>query len=326
MNKPNLFWPVYKNLEKEIIKLADTIHFSDDQLNVYSIHIADLLVRCSIEIEAIAKELYFIAGGEITPTDKLNNHRDLYFDTDCMELLESKWRLNKKEIIVSALNFYFSDSQNIILTPLHKANKRGTSGSKWKQAYQSLKHDRKNSLNKATIGNLIQAIGALYILNLYYKSEVVKLKTSTDFDNHINSDIFSVLNYEALSIHLRDNNYTYHTQNNSFEKAIYITKYTNISFANKCRAYFLDEKASNDNFLKSTIILDFLNKHPEYKTKSGYDICMAAGGKTLFKSFATNYNSIQVKSEFEAIINKHEPFYPNMNSLEECKKYISAYQ
>lgn len=53
---------------------------------------------------------------------------------------------------------------------------------------------------------------------------------------------------------------------------------------------------------------------------------MAAGGKSLLKSFFTNYNSIQVKSEFEAIINKHEPFYPNMNSLEECKKYISAYQ
>jgi len=326
MNKPNLFWPIYKNLEKEIIRLADTIHFSDDQLNVYSIHIADLLVRCAIEIESISKELYFIAGGEITPSDKLGNPRDLYFDTDCIELLDSKWKLSKKEIIISASNFYFSDSQNIILTPLHKANKRGTRGSKWKQAYQALKHDRKNSLNKATIGNLIQAIGALYILNIYYKSEVVKLKTSTDFDNHINSDIFSVLNYKALSIHLRDNNYTYHTQNNSFEKAIYITKHTNISFANKCRAYFLDEKTSNDNFRKSTIIIDFLKKHPEYKTKSGYEICMAAGGKSLLKSFFTNYNSIQVKSEFEAIINKHEPFYPNMNSLEECKKYISAYQ
>lgn len=102
MNKPNLFWPIYKNLEKEIIRLADTIHFSDDQLNVYSIHIADLLVRCAIEIESISKELYFIAGGEITPSDKLGNPRDLYFDTDCIELLDSKWKLSKKEIIISA--------------------------------------------------------------------------------------------------------------------------------------------------------------------------------------------------------------------------------
>ena len=39
MATPNLYWPVYKNLEKEFLRLADYIHFSDDQLgyifNVY---------------------------------------------------------------------------------------------------------------------------------------------------------------------------------------------------------------------------------------------------------------------------------------------------
>jgi len=52
----NLYWPVYKSLEKEVSNLAEIIHFSDDQLSVYSVKIADLIVRCAIEIESISKD------------------------------------------------------------------------------------------------------------------------------------------------------------------------------------------------------------------------------------------------------------------------------
>jgi len=43
---PNLYWSVYKNLEKEFLKLSDYIYFYDDQLGTYSVFIADLIVRC----------------------------------------------------------------------------------------------------------------------------------------------------------------------------------------------------------------------------------------------------------------------------------------
>ena len=69
MPTSNLYWPVYKNLEKEVLKLADYIHFSDDQLGTYSMFIADLIVRCSVEIEALSKELYCMLGGNMSPTD-----------------------------------------------------------------------------------------------------------------------------------------------------------------------------------------------------------------------------------------------------------------
>lgn len=44
MKQPNFYWPVYRNLEKELLQLADNIHFADDQVKVYSMHIADLIV------------------------------------------------------------------------------------------------------------------------------------------------------------------------------------------------------------------------------------------------------------------------------------------
>ena len=54
----NNYWPVYKNLEEETLELTKYIQFTDDQLSVYSMHIADLLVRCAMEIEALSKELF----------------------------------------------------------------------------------------------------------------------------------------------------------------------------------------------------------------------------------------------------------------------------
>ena len=60
-------------------------------------YIADLIVRCSNEIEALSKELYCTLGGNMTPTDDQGNPRDLYFDTDCLDFLEQKWNLSKME-------------------------------------------------------------------------------------------------------------------------------------------------------------------------------------------------------------------------------------
>lgn len=85
----NLYWPVYKNLEKKLLKLAECVHFADDQLNVYSMHIADLIVRCAVEIESLSKELY-CRWGIMEPVDSEGNKRDLYFDTDCLALLEQR--------------------------------------------------------------------------------------------------------------------------------------------------------------------------------------------------------------------------------------------
>ncbi len=89
----NLYWPIYKSLEKEVIELSNQIHFDDQQLTIYSVKISELLIRCSVEIEAISKELYSKLGGSKTSND-------LFFDTDCLQLLEEKWIISKKTIIM----------------------------------------------------------------------------------------------------------------------------------------------------------------------------------------------------------------------------------
>ena len=71
----NLYWPIFKNLENELVKLSNDIHFDDDQLKIYSIKITELLIRTVVEVESISKELYFLNGGTKA------NDNELFFDT-----------------------------------------------------------------------------------------------------------------------------------------------------------------------------------------------------------------------------------------------------
>lgn len=324
MSALNLYWPVYKNLEEEFLKLAEYIHFSDEQLKIYSMFIADLIVRCSVEIEAISKELYYTLGGNISPTDSKGNNRDLYFDTDCLALLDQKWLLSKKQIAVSAVNFYFTDEKNKILTPLHKSHKRGISGSRWKQAYQAVKHDRHNSLKKANIENLLHALGALYILNLYYRDERTDIGrvylNDHNFDSRAGSEIFSAhyFNATCLSMNLNMNDSCINPSlGDELDKSIYIIKYDDKSFQEMHKNFCLDYQITIDRFKKSDEIKEFLAKHPEYNGKSINEICMAAGGKNLLIQTCCFQHAMQeTNTRTEAILNKHSRIYPELHPLD----------
>lgn len=181
------FWNAYKRLEREVLELAEYIHISDDQFGVYSLKIGDLLVRTAIEAETLVKLLYYENGGT-KPSGK-----DLYFDTDCFKLLEDKWSLSKKVIFITAPSFFLKENRT--LRPLHKAFKRGSSSSNWQRAYQSVKHDRVNNQKSGNVGNLLLALGALYILNIYYRDAYfsnVADETASNIDWGLGSELFSV--------------------------------------------------------------------------------------------------------------------------------------
>jgi len=215
----NFYWIVYKNIEKELIDLSNLIHVDDKQIEIYSVKIAELLLRTVVEVESISKTLYFQNGG--TKPDDIG----LFFDTDCIDLLEKKWLLSKKQVYVSAPNFYFTLLDNQVLTPLKKANKRGTSSSDWQKAYQAIKHNRVTSLPKANLKHLIRAMAALYILNLYYKDNSYLLdkdSVGTNFDSTLGSSIFSVKLHINTSVSVG----VVYSKKSDFDECVYLLKPT----------------------------------------------------------------------------------------------------
>ena len=177
MSKTNIYWQVYLNLEKEFLRLADTIYINDEQQEVYSMRIADLLIRTVIEIEALTKELYLTNDGAVVPDV------EMYFDTVCMAHLDGLWNLDKKVVQVVSPSIYFEKEENKEFCPLHKASKRGSSSSDWNKAYQAVKHNRVKELSKGSIKNLIHSLAALYVLNLYYRDERINGLSGLDKAN-----------------------------------------------------------------------------------------------------------------------------------------------
>lgn len=184
-----LYWQVYKNLEREFQELADTIYINDVQQEVYSMKIADLLIRTVIEIEALAKELYLANEGPVVPDE------DMYFDTVCMNHLNGLWNLDAKVVQVVSPNVYFDKEENKVLRPLHKAHKRGSSSADWNKAYQAVKHNRVKELSKGSIKHFLHGLAALYLLNLYYKDEQLKNLSEKDkglVDRSFGSSLFAI--------------------------------------------------------------------------------------------------------------------------------------
>ena len=110
MKKSDIFWQTYLSLEKEFINVSNFIFITDEitthehgkeitqpcnsQLETFSPYIADLLIRCCVQIEAISKELYYDNGGT-----KQRGDKNLFFDEDCLKLIDIKWAIHDKRVL-----------------------------------------------------------------------------------------------------------------------------------------------------------------------------------------------------------------------------------
>lgn len=267
MSKFNSYWPVYKNLEEETLELTKYIQFSDEQLGVYSMHIADLIMRIVVEIEALSKELYKINNGpEVYDID--GNIRNLFFDTDCIKYLNDKWGICNRDIIISCAKFDFIDEKYKIFKPLKKANNRGDKSAKWNKAYQAIKHDRRNNLKKGNIENLIQALGALFILNIYYRNERFEysegILRNSVFDSRLGSDIFAVTFVDVLNVKINEDdseNLIDYEKQKKLSSAIYMIKYVKEDW----KKMNVELEKFNEEIFKNIIVDPELIKRAEQK-------------------------------------------------------------
>lgn len=268
MKKSDLFWQSYLNLEKEILNVSKYIYVTDEkqyykdgkvvtescknQLDVFSPYIADLLVKICVDIEAISKELYFDLGGK-----KKRGDKELYFDEDCLKLIDIKYKTHKKIVMITCTQFNLTKEENLIFKPLREAHKR--MGVDWNRAYQAVKHDRYYSIGYANMKVLIHAMGALYLLNLYFRNIKVQTKYLDTFkvDYSFGSSIFSVKKPKE--------NYVVDVINNckvegtmTSEDSPFILKYTDNVY--KSVLY------ENDAMQKK--IMEYFNNQPEMKEEN----------------------------------------------------------
>lgn len=256
MKKSDIFWQTYLNLEEEAIKLSKYIFFTDEilinnngnnvvqtcnsQLEVFSPHIADLLIQCCVQIEAVSKELYYDNGGK-----KPRGDNGIFFDEDCLKLIDIKWETHNKTVTIINPSFNFTKSENRVLTPLKKAHKR--QGTYWERAYQAVKHDRYASLYKGNVKAFIHAMAALYLLNIYYRNDswVTKYQDISKKDYSFGSNIFTVAPPIAEQL--------WYGNNPVRGESPFVVKYKNADYLR------IEEMQKKEN----QAVKDYLNNQPE---------------------------------------------------------------
>lgn len=248
MRKSDIFWQSYLNLEGNLIDLGKYIFISDDtslgcrgQLDVYSPYISDLLVSCCCQIESISKELYFTIGGK-----KTRDSADLYFDEDCLRLIDRTWSAGRKVVNVVSPLFNLTQDDNKVLKPLKGSGKR--KGTYWEKAYQAVKHDRYNSIYMGNVKALIRAMAALYLLNIYFRNDswVIDCGSVSSSDWSMGSSVFSVLPPVTRGL--------WYGNEPNVSDSPFVASYTDAGYSKICEMREKERKAS----------LDLLFAQPEF--------------------------------------------------------------
>jgi hypothetical protein len=150
------YWPIYQQLEKEIMDLSFYITFCDAHLKVYSSKLSDILLRCCSECENAAKTLI----------DMNNFSTDKPSFPKCGDHLLSKYRtLNKTEVDITWLYQEFSNLKNVVI-PFSTWASKNSKNPIWFDAYNSIKHNRNYNIHEGNLENVISALAGLFILNL----------------------------------------------------------------------------------------------------------------------------------------------------------------
>jgi len=154
---------IYLRLEKEISELTYSIYLCDNHLNVYSIQMAELLLRIGAECENIIKS--------IAKQYNINVGRRHLLEI-IRELCSDKVDFNTKKVSIIWDYCFLTD---IHIIPFSTWN--NGENPIWYKAYNDIKHNRSDSnLENATFKNIIDGLAGLFILNLYLRKDDIENK------------------------------------------------------------------------------------------------------------------------------------------------------
>lgn len=168
--------------------------------------------------------------------------------------------------------------------------------------------------------NLLNALGALYILNIYYKNEAYWYETPIRDRKEFNindSIIFSPQVCDAthisMSIEMGDSE-NKEIKKSSLDEAIYIIKFREDAFREIHKSMCKDNIRAVLTIKSSKEYLEYINRHPEEKNANIMDVARKIGKDPIMfitkGEFAKTFNIVY--NHKEVVLNKHHNIYPDL--------------
>lgn len=141
-------WPFYFSLEQDVLKLSRYIEFDRSNFQVHSIELLRLYLSICSEVDVVLKQV----------CQRLTGKTDARNIIDYQKLIAPELPQLFEERAVCA-------RFNIVLEPW-----KGWTADKspdWWRSYNDVKHNRSEHYNKAKLGNVLESLAALYLVNMY---------------------------------------------------------------------------------------------------------------------------------------------------------------
>jgi hypothetical protein len=148
-NPSNQYWNYFLALEDDVKKIGRFIEVNEDNLQVYSIELARILLSASSEVDVLLKQLCFYLDDSKTPKD-INAYKKI--------IKEKLPEFINEPVFVYRYGFQ--------INPWGDWNKGDNPD--WWSSHNKVKHLRHIHFNKANVENVLKAMSGLLICVAYY--------------------------------------------------------------------------------------------------------------------------------------------------------------
>ncbi|HBB65707.1 MAG TPA: hypothetical protein DCZ93_00105 [Elusimicrobia bacterium] len=154
------YWPVYQKMEEEVKELSYNISFTDVHLPVYSHAISGLLLNICSGCEKSAKKI--ILKHSLRGLSRINFGK-------CGAALLGKY--HKLSSVSIDIVWPYQNFSKVKISPFSSWQPGACKNPGWFTAYNKLKHDQKGGATGATLGDMLEALCGLFVLNLIMQED-----------------------------------------------------------------------------------------------------------------------------------------------------------
>ncbi len=170
-----IYWRYYLVLEEHFHKIEKYVEFTEDNYSTYSMEFISCLMEIGSEIDGVMKN---ICGFSATARKTINDY--------ISDILEKYPDIREKEVLV----------RNMVILPFQGWSIEEPAKSlEWWQAYNNVKHGRSENYQQANLKNVIHALAALFLLEMYRIKEIANIDQEMDIPEK-ESEIFRIKNWE----------------------------------------------------------------------------------------------------------------------------------
>ena len=173
----NNYFRYYLLLENKFVSTLNYVELAKENFSTYSVEYAHQLLAIGSELDTFFKIYCGFNSGE---RKNIIDYTQ-YIINAYPEIASQKVAINNTEIVISPYKEWISWNPNNAKNLLE-----------WWNAYNLVKHNRQENISKASMENVVNALAALYLIEMKY------LQTITKEPNEVDENQLNITQQEAL--------------------------------------------------------------------------------------------------------------------------------